>query len=60
MLEQDQEGKIKNKIYFIYNCFFSEKIKNYKKKYQEILNEIEHNIYLSNHKNTLKEIIFYN
>ena len=47
---------LKKEIYFIYNCFFSEKIKNYKKKYQEILNEIEHNIYLSNYKNTLKEI----
>ena len=46
----------KKEIYFIYNCFFSEKIKNYKKKYQEILNEIEHNIYLSNYQNTLKEI----
>ena len=46
----------KKEIYFIYNCFFSEKIKNYKKKYQEILNEIEHNIYLSNYQNTFKEI----
>ena len=46
----------KKEIYFIYNCFFSEKIKNYKKKYQEILNEIEHNIYLSSYQNTLKEI----
>ena len=47
---------LKKEIYFIYNCFFSEKIKNYKKKYHEILNEIEYNIYLSNYKNTLKEI----
>ena len=46
----------KKEIYFIYNCFFSEKIKNYKKKYKEILNEIEYNIYLSNYQNPLKDI----
>ena len=36
------------KIYYIYNCFKDEKISNYKKKYTEIYNKLEYNIFLSN------------
>ncbi len=40
---------LKKKIYYIYNCYSDEIIKNYKNKYREILNILEHNIFLSNY-----------
>ena len=42
---------LKKKIFYIYNCFREEKIINYKNKYNEILNELEYNVFLSNYKN---------
>ena len=44
---------LKKKIYYIYNCYSDEIIINYKKKYREIINTLEHNIFLSNY-NLLK------
>ena len=38
----------KKKIFFIINCFKDEKINNYQKKYQDLQNEIENLIFLSN------------
>ena len=38
----------KKKIFFIINCFKDEKISNYQKKYQDLQNEIENLIFLSN------------
>jgi len=38
----------KKRIFYIINCFNDEKIKNYKKKFLEIKEEIKKNIYLSN------------
>ena len=38
----------KKKIFFIINCFKDEKINNYQKKYQDLQNEIEKLIFLSN------------
>tara|TARA_B100000686_G_scaffold349442_1_gene442843 strand:+ start:559 stop:2022 length:1464 start_codon:yes stop_codon:yes gene_type:complete len=40
---------LKKKIYYIVNCFKDEKIKNYKKKYIEILNQIENLVFLANY-----------
>ena len=39
---------LKKKIFYIYNCFCEEKISNYKLRYNEILNELEYNLFLSN------------
>ena len=53
---------LKKIIYFIYNCFSDEKITNYKRKYNQISNELEFNIYLSsynNNKNLKKKKIKY-
>ena len=44
---------LKKKIYYIYNCYSDEIIINYEKKYREIINTLEHNIFLSNY-NLLK------
>ena len=42
---------VKQKIFFIYNCFSEEKILNYKLKYEQISKELEFNIFLSNLQN---------
>ena len=39
---------IKKEIFYIYNCYYDEKIKNYDNKYNSILSELEYNIFLSN------------
>ena len=39
---------LKKKIFFIINCFKDEKINNYLKKYQDLQNEIENLIFLTN------------
>ena len=39
---------LKKKIYFIYNCYSEEKINNYKKRYNDVINQIEYNVFLSN------------
>ena len=46
---------LKKKIYYIYNCYSDEKIKNYNLKYREILSTLEYNIFLSNHNLTLNK-----
>ena len=46
---------LKKKIYYIYNCYSDEKIKNYNLKYREILSKLEYNIFLSNHNLTLNK-----
>ena len=38
----------KKELFYIYNLFSDEKVKNYSKKYKEILNQLEYNIFLSN------------
>jgi len=40
---------IKKKLYFIINVFCDEKINNYKNRYEEIINQIENLIFLSNY-----------
>ena len=45
---------LKKKIYFIYNCYLDEKIKNYSLKYKEIIDELKYNIFLSQLKNEHK------
>ncbi len=47
------------KLYYIYNCFKEEKIKDYKKKYFEIINELNNNVFLSYHSSD-KKIFRYN
>ena len=42
---------IRKKLYFIVNVFCDEKIKNYKIKYEKIINQIENLIFLSNYNN---------
>ena len=39
---------LKKEIFYIYNCYYDEKIKNYENKYNSILSELEYNIFLSN------------
>ena len=39
---------LKKEIFYIYNCYYDEKIKNYDNKYNSILSELEYNIFLSN------------
>ena len=46
---------LKKKIYYIYNCYSDEKIKNYNLKYKEISSKLEYNIFLSNHNLTLNK-----
>ena len=46
---------LKKKIYFIYNCYLDEKIKDYSLKYNEIINELEYNIFLSQLSNKAKK-----
>ena len=46
---------LKKKIYYIYNCYSDEKIKNYNLKYREIFSKLEYNIFLSNHNLTLNK-----
>ena len=38
----------KKELFYIYNLFSDEKVKNYSKKYKEILNQLQYNIFLSN------------
>ena len=38
---------LKKKIYYIYNCFSEEKIVNYEKKYKQIKDTLEFNVFLS-------------
>ena len=40
---------IKKKTFYIYNCYFDEKIYNYEKKYNDIKNKIEYNLFISNY-----------
>ena len=40
---------IEKKIFFIVNCFNDEKIKNYKKKYEEVKKQIEEMLFLANY-----------
>ncbi len=40
---------VKKKFFFIVNCFFDEKIKNYQAKYDQIQKEIEEMIFLANY-----------
>ena len=40
---------VKKKLFFIVNCFFDEKIKNYQAKYDQIQKEIEEMIFLANY-----------
>ncbi len=42
---------LKKRIYFIYNCFKDEKIKNYKEKYNNIFSDLEFFNFLSSYKN---------
>ncbi len=46
---------LKRKIYYIYNCYSDEKIKNYNLMYREILSTLEYNIFLSNYNLTLNK-----
>ena len=41
---------LKKKIYYIYNCYKEEKIKNYEAEYSKIYKELEYNIFLSNYR----------
>ena len=45
---------IENKIFYIYNFFSDEKVKNYKIKYKEIKKSIEFNLFLSNYERHVK------
>jgi len=40
---------LKKKFFYIVNCFKDEKIRNYKKKYSQVLNQIENLIFISNY-----------
>ncbi len=40
---------VKKKLFFIVNCFFDEKIKNYQAKYDQVQKEIEEMIFLANY-----------
>ena len=46
---------LKKKIYYIYNCYSDEKIKNYNLMYREILSTLEYNIFLSNYNLTISK-----
>ncbi len=48
---------IKKKLYFIINVFCDEKINNYQIKYEQIINQIENLIFLSNYNNSYLNII---
>ena len=44
---------LKKEIFYLYNCFFDEKINNYIEKYESIAKELENLIFLSNYKSEL-------
>ena len=44
---------LKKEIFYLYNCFFDEKINNYIEKYESIEKELENLIFLSNYKSEL-------
>ena len=48
----------KQKIYYIENCFSDEKIKNYKKKFNSIENQINNLIFISNYSSNLSKAKF--
>jgi len=50
----------KQKIYYIENCFSDEKIKNYKKKFNSIENQINNLIFISNYNSNIAEPKFNN
>jgi len=50
----------KQKIYYIENCFFDEKIRNYKKKFESIENQINNLIFISNYSPNISEPKFNN
>ena len=50
----------KQKIYYIENCFFDEKIRNYKKKFESIENQINNLIFISNYNSNIAEPKFNN
>ncbi len=47
---------LKKEIYYLYNCFFDEKIINYIEKYNSIEKELENLIFLSNYNSKINEL----